>query len=98
MTYVTISTWKSENDTANDDALWRAVQEKYVPVNKALGATQVLVVEIGDGESAFINVYPDKATRDAADAKIVEVRKEGSSEFNATMTGEMRGEVRAASD
>jgi hypothetical protein len=98
MAYVTISTWKVEDSDAGIDAIWKTVQDKYVPMNKALGATQTMVVEIGEGESAFINVYPNQQTRDAADAKIAALRAEGASEFTAKMTGELRGEVRASSD
>jgi hypothetical protein len=98
MAYATISTWKLNEPLKDEDVLWRTMQDKYVPMSKALGAVQVLVINIAEGESAIVSVYPDQAARDAAEAKIAELRKTAGSEFNATMTGEMRGEVRAQSD
>jgi len=96
MAYMTVSTWKLNSSVEDEDAMWRIIQEKYVPANKALGATDVKWVQTGESESMIITVYPDEATCNAADAKRAELRSQGSSEFNATMTGEMRGEVKAS--
>jgi hypothetical protein len=96
MTYATISTWKANSKIEDEDAMYKVVQEKYVPALKAMGASQAMWVQTGEGEIAIISVYPDEATCNAADAKRAEVRSQGSSEFDATLTGEMRGEVRAS--
>jgi hypothetical protein len=96
MAYATISTWKANSKIEDEDAMYQVVQEKYVPALKAMGATQAMWVQTGDGEIAIISVYPDEAACNAADAKRAEVRSQGSSEFDATLTGEMRGEVRAS--
>ena len=98
MSYVTISTWKSNIEIENQDAMWQAIQEKYIPATKALGATHAMWVETGDGELSLISTYPDKVTCDAADAKRAELRSQGASEFDATMTGESRGDVKASTD
>lgn len=96
MAYVTISTWKMNTSDYDADALWRAMQEKYMPGVRAMGADHAMVVETGDGESAIIATYPDQATRDAAEEKIAAMRAQGASEFDTTMTGELKGEVRAS--
>lgn len=97
MAYMTISTWKVDMTPDEREAAWQMIQEKYVPLNQALGATQVMIAETGEGGSVIVSVYPDKATRDAAEAKISEMRSQASSEFSSTLTGEMRGEIRASS-
>jgi len=96
MSYVTISNWKSNVDIADQDAMWRAIQEKYIPATMSLGATHAMWVETGDGELTLISTYPDQATCDAADAKRAALRSQGASEFNATMTSESRGGVKAS--
>lgn len=98
MAYVTISNWKTNSEIEDEDAMWRAIQDKYIPATKALGATKAMWIETGDGELTLVSVYPDQATCDTADAKRKELRAQGASEFDATMTGEMRGEVKAATD
>jgi hypothetical protein len=96
MAYVTVTTWKLNSSSVDEDAMWRIIQEKYVPGSKAMGASDVKWVQTGEGESMIISVYPDEATCNAADAKRAELRSQGSSEFDVTMTGEMRGEVKAS--
>jgi len=96
MAFATVSTWKVNSAIEDEDAMWRAVQEKYVPASKAMGATNAMWVQTGDGESMIISIYPDEATCNAADAKRADARAQGASDFNATMTGEMRGEVKAS--
>ena len=97
MTYATISTWKVNSEVEDQDAMWRVIQEKYVPATKSLGASHAAWIETGDGETALVSLYPDEATCNAADAKRAELRSQGASEFDATMTGEMRGEIKASS-
>ena len=96
MAFATVSTWKVNSAIEDEDAMWRMIQEKYVPASKAMGASQAMWVQTGDGESMIVSNYPDEATCNAADAKRAEIRAHGSSDFNATMTGEMRGEVKAS--
>jgi hypothetical protein len=96
MAYVTVSTWKLNSSAEDEDAMWRLIQEKYVPASKALGASDAKWVQTGEGESMIITVYPDEAACDAADAKRAELRSQGSSEFDVTMTGELRGAVKAS--
>jgi hypothetical protein len=95
MTYATISTWKLSDGKEADERLWQVAQEKYVPMNAAMGASQTVMVDLGKGESAIISLWPDAATRDAAAAKLKALRSEGGDEFGAKMTGEMHGPVRA---
>jgi hypothetical protein len=96
MAYVTVSTWKLNSSSVDEDAMWHLIQEKYVPGTKALGALDAKWVQTGEGESMIISVYPDEATCNAADAKRAELRSQGSSDFDATMTSELRGEVKAS--
>ncbi|MCP4319670.1 MAG: hypothetical protein GY789_27755 [Hyphomicrobiales bacterium] len=96
MAYVTMSTWKLNSNVEDEDAMWRVIQEKYVPATKALGALDAKWVQTGEGESMIITVYADEAASNAADAKRAELRSQGSSEFDVTMTGELRGEVKAS--
>ena len=93
MTYVTVSTWKSENPIEDQDAMWRVMEEKYAPASKAMGASSVSFVRVSDSETMIISTYPDKAASDAADAKRAELRSQGASEFSATMTSDVRGDV-----
>ena len=97
MAYATVSTWKSNIAIEDEDAMWRVIQDKYVPASQALGATQVMWLSTGDGELAILSFYPDEATCNAADEKRQALRAQGSSEFDATMTSELRGEVKASS-
>jgi hypothetical protein len=96
MAYATISTWKLNTPMDDQDAMWRIIQEKYVPASKALGATNVTWIETGEGETALISMYPDEAACNAAEEKRAALRAEGASEFDATMTGEMRGEIKVS--
>ncbi|MDU9002956.1 hypothetical protein [Sedimentitalea todarodis] len=38
MAFATISTWKSEDDAQNTDAIWHIVQDKYVPYEQGFGS------------------------------------------------------------
>lgn len=97
MAYMTITTWKVDMTPDEREAAWKMIQEKYIPMNQSFGASQVMVAETGEGESVIVSVFPDKATRDAAEAKIVEMRSQASSQFSSTLTGDLRGEIRASS-
>lgn len=98
MAYATISTWKLSNPAQAEDDLWQVMQDKYVPWNLSLGATQTMMIQVAEDETAIVSVFPDQATRDAAQARIAELRQQGGSEFSSTMLGEVSGEIRAASD
>ncbi|MBI6628590.1 hypothetical protein [Pontibaca salina] len=92
MAYITITTWEVADGTDYDITL-RGIREKRLPALKALGASRITVVRTSDRTSAAITEWPDKATRDAAEQAIEEVRKKLSREDLARMTGEMKGAV-----
>lgn len=96
MAFATFSTWKLNTAFEDEDAMWKVIQEKYVPASQGLGASQVMWLSTGDGESAILSVYADEAACNAADAKRAALRAQGSSEFDVTMTSELRGEVKAS--
>ncbi|SFT53940.1 hypothetical protein [Sedimentitalea nanhaiensis] len=54
MAYATISTWKLNETPKDEDAMWQAMQDQYVPMNLALGSTRMMIVQTGEGESAII--------------------------------------------
>jgi hypothetical protein len=92
MRYVTITTWEIADGTDYNVAL-RAVEEKRIPALKGFGASRVTVIRTSDRTSAAITEWPDKATRDAAEMKIDEVRNSVHKEDLTRMTGEMKGEI-----
>lgn len=92
MPYVTITTWEITSG-ANYDVTLRNIREKRLPALKDLGATRVTVVRTSDRTSAAITEWPDKMTRDAAEAAIAAVRDKVRHEDMNRMTGEMKGEV-----
>jgi hypothetical protein len=92
MRYVTITTWEIADGTDYNVAL-RAIEEKRIPALKGFGASRVTVIRTSDRTSAAITEWPDKATRDAAEMKIDEVRKSVHKEDLTRMTGEMKGEI-----
>ncbi len=92
MRYVTITTWEIADGTDYNVAL-RAIEEKRIPALKGFGASRVTVIRTSDRTSAAITEWPDKATRDAAEMKINEVRKSVHKEDLTRMTGEMKGEI-----
>ncbi|MCA0871920.1 hypothetical protein LCL97_13860 [Seohaeicola saemankumensis] len=92
MHYVTITTWEISDGTDYDIAL-RGIRDRRLPALKAMGASKVTVVRTSDRTSAAITEWPDKATRDAAEAAIAEVREKVHSEDFTRLTGEMRGAV-----
>ena len=51
------------------------------------------MVRTSERTSAAITEWPDKATRDAAELKIDEVRRSVKREDQTRMTGEMKGEI-----
>ena len=61
----------------------------YAPSKKS----RVTVVRTSERTSAAITEWPDKATRDAAELKIDEVRRSVKREDQTRMTGEMKGEI-----
>lgn len=92
MRYVTITTWEIADGTDYNIAL-RAIEEKRIPALKGFGASRVTVIRTSDRTSAAITEWPDKATKDAAEMKIDEVRKSVHKEDLTRMTGEMKGEI-----
>ncbi len=92
MRYLTITTWEIADGSDYNTSL-DAIKAKRLPALKKLGASRVTVIRTSDRTSAAISEWPDKATRDAAEAKIEEVRKSIHKEDLARMTGEMKGEV-----
>ncbi len=92
MPYITITTWEVADGTDYDISL-RGIREKRLPALKELGATRVTIVRTSDRTSAAISEWPDKATRDAAEQAIEEVRKKLHREDLSRMTGEMKGAV-----
>lgn len=92
MAYITITTWEISDGT-DYDIVMRGIREKRLPALKALGASQVTVVRTSERTSAAISVWPDEATRDAAEQAIEKVRNTIHTEDFSRLTGEMRGEV-----
>jgi hypothetical protein len=92
MRYITITTWEIADGTDYDISM-RAIEEKRLPALKGFGANRVTVIRTSDRTSAAITEWPDKATRDAAELKIDEVRRSVHREDMTRMTGEMRGEI-----
>lgn len=92
MKYITITTWEIA-DGVDFDLSLRAIEEKRLPALKALGASRVTIVRTSDRTSAAITEWPDKATRDAAELKIDEVRRLVHKEDSTRLTGEMKGVI-----
>ena len=92
MRYITITTWEIA-DGADFDVSLRAIEQKRIPALKGFGANRVTIIRTSDRTSAAITEWPDKATRDAAELKIDEVRRSVHKENNSRMTGEMKGEI-----
>ncbi|SEL29019.1 hypothetical protein SAMN05421666_3387 [Roseovarius nanhaiticus] len=92
MRYITITTGEIADGTDYKVSL-RAMEEKRIPALKGFGASRVTVVRTSDRTSAAITEWPDKATRDAAELKIEQVRRSLHREDMTRITGEMRGEI-----
>ena len=92
MRYITITTWEIA-DGADYDVALRAIEDKRLPALKGFGASRITVVRTSERTSAAITEWPDKATRDAAELKIDEVRRSVRREDQSRMTGEMKGEI-----
>ncbi|AXI47895.1 hypothetical protein C1J03_18910 [Sulfitobacter sp. SK012] len=92
MRYITITTWEIADGVDYAIAL-RAIEEKRLPALKSFGASRVTVIRTSDRTSAAITEWPDKATRDAAELKIDEVRRSVHQQDRTRMTGEMKGEI-----
>ncbi|TDT75452.1 hypothetical protein BDE40_2183 [Litoreibacter halocynthiae] len=92
MSYVTITTWEIADGVDYHISL-RAIEEKRLPALKGFGASRITVIRTSERTSAAITVWPDKATRDAAELKIDEVRRSVHTEDKTRMTGEMKGEI-----
>ncbi|WPZ20188.1 hypothetical protein T7987_08230 [Sulfitobacter faviae] len=92
MRYITITTWELA-DGADYDVALRAIEEKRLPALKGFGASRITVVRTSERTSAAITEWPDRATRDAAELKIDEVRRSVKREDQSRMTGEMKGEI-----
>ncbi|UWR32161.1 hypothetical protein K3759_09260 [Sulfitobacter sp. W027] len=92
MRYITITTWEIA-DGADYDVALRAIEDKRLPALKGFGASRITVVRTSERTSAAITEWPDKATRDAAELKIDEVRRSVKREDQTRMTGEMKGEI-----
>jgi hypothetical protein len=98
MAHASISTWKTSKprDEAGREALYRVMQEKYVPMTLSMGATSTMCIQTGPDTAAIVSVWPDEATRSAAMQKVGAMRGEASSAFDTTMTMEVMGEIRAS--
>ncbi|MFG6582954.1 hypothetical protein [Sulfitobacter sp. 1A12779] len=92
MRYITITTWELA-DGADYDVALRAIEKKRLPALKGFGASRITVVRTSERTSAAITEWPDRATRDAAELKIDEVRRSVKREDQSRMTGEMKGEI-----
>lgn len=92
MRYITITTWEIADGTDYSVSL-RSIEEKRLPALKELGASRITVIRTSERTSAAITEWPDKATRDAAEHKIEEVRRSVHSLDMNRMTGEMKGEI-----
>lgn len=92
MPYVTITTWEV-GDGVDYDATMRNIRDKRLPALKELGASAVTVLRTSDRTTAAITEWPDKVTRDTAEAAIEAVRAKVHTEDLIRLTGEMKGEV-----
>ncbi len=97
MRYVTITTWELTSGV-NFDLTLETVRDKRLPALRELGADRVQVIRTSARTFAAVSEWPDKASRDAAAALIEQVRDKVRSEDHTKMTGEMSGEVVAATD
>jgi hypothetical protein len=98
MAHASISTWKTSKprDEAGREALYRVMQEKYVPMTLSMGATSTMCIQTGPDTAAIVSVWPDAATRAAAMERIRAMRGDATSEFDTTLTMEVEGEIRAS--
>lgn len=92
MRYITITTWEIADGVDYDVSL-RSIEEKRLPALKDLGASRVTVIRTSDRTSAAITEWPDKATRDAAETQIDQVRRSVHQHDMNRMTGEMKGQI-----
>lgn len=92
MRYITITTWEIADGVDYDVSL-RSIEEKRLPALKDLGANRVTVIRTSDRTSAAITEWPDKATRDAAEAQIDQVRRSVHQHDMNRMAGEMKGQI-----
>ncbi|WP_394418203.1 hypothetical protein [Sulfitobacter sp. 1A13421] len=92
-TCVTSPSPLGNSPTADYDVALRAIEEKRLPALKGFGASRITVVRTSERTSAAITEWPDRATRDAAELKIDEVRRSVKREDQSRMTGEMKGEI-----
>jgi hypothetical protein len=90
--YITITTWEIL-DGADFDIALRTIEEKRLPALKSFGASRATIVRTSERTCAAITEWPDKATRDAAEMKIEEVRRSVHKDDQTRMTGEMKGEI-----
>jgi hypothetical protein len=95
MTFVAVTNWKTKSAGVDLDANWKRVQDQFVPALKALGATHVMGIQTSERESIMVVTYPDKSTRDAAHARIMEMRKSATTDMQLELTSEVAGEVKA---
>ncbi len=92
MRYITITTWEIADGTDYNVSL-RAIEEKRLPALKSFWASRITIVRTSARTTAAITEWPDKATRDAAELKIDEVRKSIHRDDQTRLTGEMKGEI-----
>ncbi|MEL7299888.1 MAG: hypothetical protein AAFM92_05835 [Pseudomonadota bacterium] len=92
MRYLTITTWELL-DSVDFDLTMQQMEKKRLPALRELGAERVQVIRTSERTVAAISEWPDRRTRDDAEALIERIRREVRSEDHSKMTGEMRGEV-----
>ena len=95
MPYVAVTSWKTKSADVDLDANWKKVQGQFVPALKALGAVHVMGIQTSERESIMVVTYPDKATRDQAQTKIMEMRKSATTDMQLELTSEVAGEIKA---
>jgi hypothetical protein len=91
MSFVTVSHWTSTEEIT--DVMIATVNEKFIPMIMAAGASAVQMVRTGDLTSCVVTHYADAATAQAAQARITELRGQVASDFPMTMDSAQSGEV-----
>lgn len=98
MSFVSITTWRMNNDTETLEHVTGLMRRKYFPGLLELGAVHSTLVDIDLDRFAIVTIYPSRQIRDDALLHITELRSEGAEEFGAELMDAYSGDVLATSD
>jgi hypothetical protein len=88
--FVTVTLWTATEITEDMMAI---INEKYVPMVLAVGASGIQLVRTGDLSMCVITQYADADTANTAKQRIAHIRSQAASEFPMTITSTHGGEV-----